>query len=351
VKSVHPRTKQPYCLPFGTKDAAGRTTAKEQLWSLHTWTLQDNGAMLHQWDEALLTKARNGWADDHPTWCREYLGEWTSASDNLVFRYAAEKSSGTVTWIPQPGRDNPAGLPAEGAPWRFIGGLDIGYEAPTAFVVCAYSSKLRELRHVWDFSGKHLLVHDLAEVIQDAQDRFGTMEVIYADKGNLGKMIVEGLVRDYGFPIEAADKREKFDHIELLNAAFARGEVKIIPNTELEVQLLSNAWDLDEGTREELGRLGRLREDKNIPNDSTDALLYLFRGSLHHFRVPEKAVAPSPDSPEYSRHRMKEELARARKAAREEDNRPGLGVRIPRIAQRALTRTAWSSPTLKKFAR
>lgn len=342
--------RRPYCLPYGEVDPWGRKPYEDRLWSLHTWTLQDNKAMYHQWEEALLDKAAYEWPDDHPSWLRESLGEWTTSSDGLVFRYGAEKSSGRVTWVPAATDENPTGLPKEGAPWRLIGGLDIGYEAPTAFVVCAYSSRLCQLRHVWDYSGQHLLVHDIAAVIQGAQERFGPIEKIYADKGNLGKLIVETLVQQYGFPIEAADKREKFDHIELLNGAFARGELKIIEGTTLESQLLTNAWDLEDGTRQELGRLGRLKEDVNIPNDSTDALIYLYRGSLHHFRVPEKAAPPKEGTPEWKLARFKAELAAARRVALEETSaRSGLGVRLPRVVAGALGRNAWKSPALKRL--
>src|SRR5690606_37890568 len=113
---------------------------------------------------------------------------------------------------------------------------------PTAFVICAYSSRLRQMRVVADYSKQHMLVPDIADMIYEAQRRFGPIEKIYADAGNLGKMVVETLVREHGFPIERADKREKYDHIELLNAAFARGEVLIIEGTVLENQLLTVCW-------------------------------------------------------------------------------------------------------------
>lgn len=321
---------RPYMLPFGRTDEYGRTPEDDLLWSCHTWTLQENTAKPKQWGDALRKKKQKRWADDNATWMREYLGHWTAGGDGLVFRYGAEKQSGRVTWTPQYAKDNPTGLPKEGAPWRLIGGLDMGYEAPTAFVVAAYSAKLRQLRHVWDTSQKHLLVPDIADVIQTAIDRFGTMEVIYADAGNLGITIVNTLIQEYGFPLVKADKREKMDYIELLNGAFADGEVQIIERStaisdgwesKLEEQLLTNAWedsDADEKEREQLARVGRLKEDKNIPNDSTDALLYLYRGSLHHFGVQEAKAEPVHGSPEWVKKWEKEQLEKARASFRQE---------------------------------
>lgn len=305
--------KRPFSVPYGEKDPFGRP----RVWSRHHWTLEDNKALPHQWEEALITRDNAGWDATSPIWRREYLGEWAEGGDGLVFRYAEARGTGRVTWIPEPTKDNPTGLPEEGAPWRLIGGLDIGFEDRTAFVVAGYSARLRELRHVYDVSKAHMVVDDLADMLAEAYERFGQIEVIHADAGSLGKMVVESLVRR-GFPIEKAEKREKFDHIELLNSALTRGEVKIIEGTTLEQQLLTGSWDLKDGTRDELAKVGRLREDESIPNDSTDAFLYLYRGSLHQFGHQAPTDVPAPGTREW----VELQKNTALKKAREQLNRP-----------------------------
>jgi hypothetical protein len=343
-----------YSVDYGNEDPYGRTGI--MVWSRHHWTLQDNSAMPHQWVEAQSKKKQKRWKDDDPTWQREYLGYWTSSSEGLVYRYHAEKQTGRCTWTPdnfkrvdQDFIADPSSLPKEGAPWRFVGGLDIGYEAPTAFVVAAYSSRLKQLRVVADFSRTHMLVPEIAELIQMAQAKYGPIEKIYADVGNLGKMVVETLIAEYGFPLEKADKREKYDYIELLNAAFSRGEVLIVEGTQLELQLLTDAWDLrDEtkGNRDSLARRGKLREDDSIPNDSADALLYLFRGSLHHFGWTAQADEPTPGTPAWVKAWEKKQLAQAR--AEEQPKRGQYFNDLPRapaFVQRALTRNRWQDPT------
>jgi hypothetical protein len=338
--------KRPFSVPYGQKDPFGRDPRR--IWSRHTWTLQDNSVMRHQWDEALLDKEKNGWSDDHPVWRREYLGEWTTSADGLVYTYVDARGLGIANWSPARTDDNPTGLPAEGAPWRLVGGLDLGFQAPTAFVIAAYSSKLGELRHVHDESHPHMLVDDVADMLRKASERFGVIEVIYADAGNLGTMVVQTLAQ-MGFPIEKAEKREKFDHIELLNSALARGEIKIIPSeialadgwkSTLEEQLLTDAWDLEKGTREELARAGRLREDESIPNDTTDAFLYLYRGSLHRFRPPTPEKQPEYLSPEWIAARQKEELRKAREGYRKAaDAKLGNNFRdAPHFIKRALAK-------------
>lgn len=334
-------------------DPWGRTPKEDLLWSCHHWTLEDNAAMPHQWEEALKKKRQMKWADTDPTWCREYLGHWAAGGRGLVFRYGEMKQGGRITWHPERTTDNPCGLPPEGAPWRLIAGLDIGYEAPTAFVIAAYSARMRELRHVYDYSRRHMLVDDIAEMIDEAQAKFGRIERIFADVGNLGKMIVQTLEREHGFPLERADKREKQDYIELLNSAFARGEVQIIENTPLEFQLLTNAWKLPdekEETFNDLARRGKLREDDAIPNDSTDAFLYLYRGSLHHFGIAPTADGPAIGSPEWRVQWEKDQLRKARQRFADEKKQGFFGVnalpRAPAVARRALTNTQWMSTPL-----
>lgn len=354
---------RPYALPFGTLDqhfvnyeppskefpdgkplpdgqTRRRTAQDDLLWSLHEWTLSDNTALPHQWVGALRKKKAKGWEDDNPTWLREYMGRWTFVGEGLVYAYAAEKLAGRCTWTPAPTKENPTGLPTDGR-WRFVGGLDFGYEAPTAFVVAAYSRKYGQIRHVFDFSTRHLLTHEIAERVKQVERKLSIkLEMIYADVGNLGKAMAEELVRDYHIPIERAQKREKLDYIEQLNSAFSLGEVLIIPGTTLETQLLTNAWDIEEtdedsmpsysdGTRmsskENMGRLGILVEDESIPNDSTDALLYLFRGCLYRFGKPVEEAQLEVGSQAYHDAQEAKELAEFRKQIAEQDKRKAPG--------------------------
>lgn len=338
--------KRPYMLPYGKKDPWGRTPQDDFLWSCHSWTLQENTAKPKQWANAIRLKRSKRWADDHPIWRREYLGEWTVGGSGLVYRYGAEKSTGRVTWQPQvvlnlrePDKHNPTGLPPEGAPWRLIAGLDLGYEAPTAFVVAAYSPRLKQLRHVHDEQHKHLLPPDIADMINAAQEKYGVIERIFADAGNLGKMIIQQLIRDYGLPIERADKREKLDYIELVNGSLARAEIKIIEGTQLEAQLLTNAWKLQDEDEDEildLARRGKLKEDDAIPNDLADAFLYLYRGSLHMFGVPAEEKKLEPGSAEAIRAFVKEQLRKVRAQYAHDERQSPIKKRAPRFVRQAM---------------
>lgn len=309
---------RPWLITPGSTDDWGRTAESDLLWSAHSWTLEDNKAAPWQWKGALRKKRSKRWNDDDPTWQREYLGKWTNVTEGTVYRYADMLNTGKVSWSPERTEANPTGLPAEGAPWHLIGGLDLGFNEPTAFVIAGYSQRLQELRHVWDTSTSHMLVPDVAEMIREAQRRFGKLEMIYADMGNLGKMIVETLLKD-GFPIEKADKREKYDHIELLNSSFYRGEVKVIedsrPNS-LHNQLITNQWALGDHSFEDLARAGRLVEDKSVPNDTCDAFLYLYRGAHHRYALQSPVVDSAEGTREWIVAWEKDQLRRARAEAK-----------------------------------
>jgi hypothetical protein len=295
---------KPLSVAAGEKDPYGRTPSEDLLWSRHHWTLQDNTAKKHQWTEALKKKRQKQWADDDPTWLREYLGMWTYSADGLVYRYAEARRDGRANWVPDRTPKNISGLPQEGAPWRFVAGLDIGFEEPTAITVAAYSQRLRQFRHVWDESHPHLLPDDIEDMIRRLQERFGPFEKIFADGGNNGKMVVKHLIGKGGFPLELVNKREKPDFIDLLNSALVRGEVQIVAadvayaqgwSSDLEHQLLTVAWDLGDGTKESLAKLGKLVEDPSVPNDTADSFLYCYRGSLHHFGGKQEAPPPNSD--------------------------------------------------------
>lgn len=351
---------KPFLIRYGQEDPWGRNTHDNLLWSLHEWTLQDNAAAPHQWRDAKRKKDSLKWSDDHPIWVRESLGKWIAGGDGLVFRYTDEKASGKVTWVPK--RDLVArneypkqgtGLPKE-YEWHLVAGLDIGYEAPTAFVVSAYCIQLREFRHVWDFSGRHMLPHEIAYMISKAYDAFGQIEVIYVDRGSLGKSIMKDLEITYGFPVVGAEKHDKQDFIELVNSGFATGEIKIIAGTMLENQLMTNAWDIDDDTnKEELGRRNKLVEDKSIPNDSTDAFIYSYRGAYHRFGHGSNDVHDEPGTESFLKKKEREERRKLREELKKTEILDRLGsnadITRPLWVQRALRSKPWQQITRTIF--
>ena len=254
------------------------------LYSLHTWTIQDNEAVPGQWQRALSTKRRRGWSDDHPTWRREYLGEWVSDASDLVYAFARMRATGACLWHPEDAEIGSTGLPEGAGPWHMLMGLDLGFVDDSALVLVAYSETINELRHVYDFKAPGLDAQSFAEIVLDTIGAFGLPEMIVADVGGGGsKMIIEMLNARYGLSIQAANKREKQDHIELMNGDFLADRIKIIPGSDLDHELCGLQWDLSNDSKTILARTGRLREDPSCPNHLCDALLYIWRFSYHYF--------------------------------------------------------------------
>lgn len=299
-----------------TCQLGGGKTKDTDLWQLYNWTLLDNVRMPHQAANALRIKRRNGWADDHPTWRREYLGQWVASSEGLVYKFSEHTQ--VCTWTPRPDKDNPAGLPEDRGPWNIIFGLDIGFNDETAIVVAAYSSTYQELREVDCFKSPHLTVDDIAVELGNFIQKYGMPERIIADTGGLGKMVVETIRARFGLPLEAAEKREKNDHIELMNADLKTGRVKVVSGGQLAKQMASIQWDLSRDTLERLARTGRLREDPECPNDVADAFLYVYRASMHSYS-DTSVLGAVPGTPEWEKELLRAEVARVRAELRARD--------------------------------
>lgn len=307
----HCKRPHPTCVPVGEEDherfqcIVQRASEDEEnpglpaLWRLHSWELKDNLASPGAWKRALADKMASQWPDDHPSWLREYKGEWVTDASDLVYAYAAHKDKPDfVTWHPHRTKQNPAGLPEDLGPWRFVLGIDLGFVDDSALVLCAYSEQTKQLRHVYDYKSPGLTIDEFIDEVYEVIDRFGRPDAIVADvAGGGSKMLVETLNQRYGLGVEAAKKTEKQDHIELVNSDFAAGSIKIIPGSDLAHELCGLQWDLSKDSKIILARTGRLREDPQCPNHLCDALLYLYRYSYHFWSVaPEVRAAPNTES-------------------------------------------------------
>jgi hypothetical protein len=288
-------------------------------YSRHSWTAKDNTALPHLWADALLIKEQEGWGDSHPTWCREYLGQWVSSDDAFVYAYASlvGKDPGRVQWKPdltQPrtvdsGSGAKHGLPP-GTDYRYVLGMDLGFEDDFALVVGAYDLESGVLYHVYDFKLNHQDVYQVADHLSRAIDRFdGRIDAAVADNVGSGKMVIETLNRRHGFNIQPAEKREKWDFIELLNADFHSGKCKLIPGSDLDFEMRTLQFDLGKGSKELLARTGRLREHPGLPNHLCDAFLYLWRYSYHTYATPVTR-GPSPGSDQWYSAREREAIDR-----------------------------------------
>lgn len=329
---------RPTCIPVGLEEAPAYSKLskedREELWRLHTWTIEDNTGSSRQWVRALADKRRKGWGDDHPSWRREYLGEWVTDSMELVYSWAHWRAQGKdVTWAPERGKAGRVLLPDHEGPWHLVMGIDLGYVDESALVLAAYSESLKELRHVYDWKQSEVTIDDIMEEVFHVIETYGRPDAIVADTAGGGsKILVETLNQRYGLGIEPAKKTDKQDWIELVNGDFGRGRIKIIPGTDLAHELAGLQWDLSRESKLILARTGKLREDPKCPNHLCDAFLYLYKFSYHFWSEPRAEMAEQGTEAwwaEYERQQLEKALAR-RAAAHRDPHRMNIWKRTSR---------------------
>jgi hypothetical protein len=301
-------TSYPVSRTFKAPEAYWSSTDHDHLpeWSFHSWTLADNTKVKDKfgrtpWENALRSKKQKRWADDNPKWRREALGQWATSDDVLVYAYGHILASDgeqacRATFHPQRGAEyNSWGLPKD-LEWRYILGVDFGFEDDTALCVLAYSETSDTLYQVYDFKSKHMTASAVGEKLVSVQAEFGgKIEVMVCDGHD--KQMIQDLNERYGLGLVPADKQHKQAHIELLNSDLYDGKFKVRRDSELAHEWLHLQWDLDAMTREEAIRRGKLLEDKRCANHLADSALYAHHYSIHYFaREKHKTVlAGSPE--------------------------------------------------------
>lgn len=288
-------------------------------WELHTWTQEDNTATPWLWEEGLREKEEAGWGDDHPTWRREYLGEWVAGDSVIVYRYRPDRHDY------DPDGPGPWGLPHDGGPtgWRLVMGIDLGSKDPSAIVVWAYSESDPALWEVYSDMRQHQNGRQIAQWVAQVEAELGQApEARVVDQAGLATMFVDTLAEDYGLVLEPAEKREKLDHIAVFNTDLDHvpdPRIRVRRGSVLADQLGSNRWlETSLGTE-------RKKEDPRTPNDVCDAGLYAFRYANHRrYRAPENRVVSAA---EILLRWKREQLSQMRQQLRAE--REGLEIRGP----------------------
>lgn len=261
-------------------------------WSFHSWNLSDGAktipAMKRLWVEAQHEKEANNWSDENPVWRREYLGQWAADDTSNMFRYKPHKDNGDEfnQWDPVKDKHGFATLPHDGN-WRYVYGMDMGHSDPFALQIFAWDEHdmTKTLYHVYEFCKVAMYARTIADLLlgpkRDAENPKGIMGITgwpdgaVADIAGLGGAILDELANVYGIRVKKAEKRDKFDHIELFNGDLMDGRIKIMKGSELETQMSTLQWMHDD--------YGMLKEPKGLRNDCTDAAVYARREAHHLF--------------------------------------------------------------------
>jgi hypothetical protein len=267
-------------------------SAGDRQWPVHRWTCLDNPHVPGA-EEIARIKAEHRWDDSHPTYRREYLGEWIHDVEAMVYPFDATRNTGTI--------------PADARRVLRVLSVDLGFSPdPTAFVISASEPGLPDcyIERAWRKTG--LTVAHIAGQIDQARHETKIDRVV-VDAGALGKTIVEDLRQTYGIACIAAEKRDKLATIHGVRGALLAGTIKVDP---LHCQQIIEEWHTCAWNED------RSDHDERCADDLCDSFLYGWRHHALHYRPEENP--PKPGSPEeITQNRLKEQaawLAKAKKS-------------------------------------
>jgi len=259
-------------------------TWKAKGWSGHAWSAFHNPYMAEKWQAEIDDlKLANPLIDETPLFQQNYYGRWCINESALVYRFNRERN----LWS--------GALPKyDKGDWHFILGVDLGYNDPSAFSLCAYHDNDPCLYVVYCEAKAKMDITEVAERIRIYQYRVQhefkqTIEAMVVDGSN--KQAVEEMRRRHDLPVQATMKTGKSDFIELMNGDFIMGKIKVHETQayDLTVEYGSLIWNEHSIKRE---------EHPACPNHCTDATLYAWRKCYQYLSTKPQS-APKPGTKEW----------------------------------------------------
>ena len=231
------------------------TTKPSLGFATHKWTVRDNPHMPDI--EAFLSdlKKKKGWSEDHPTYRREWYGEWVYDPSSLVYKISDDNVSREM----DPYLD-----------WHHVLGIDLGWHDQTAFSVLAYSTDSPIIHVIRTEGFSNMIPSDIAEYARMIIEEYRPTNIVM-DTGGLGKSIAEEFRRRFHIPIKPAEKKDKLANIELFNGDMANGRILFDPENEELIHQMKTLSKADNGL-----------ENPDQRNDLCDATLYAWRECKHY---------------------------------------------------------------------
>lgn len=268
--------------------------SKRAGWEHHFWTIHENPWLQKKSGKSpaqILTelRERRGWTEEHPSYVREYLGQWVSDSNALVFKYLRERNHFDVL---------PDGK------FTHVMGVDLGFEDADAIAIEGWQSHKPDVYLIEERVDKKAGITELVDRMRPLYEKYRPIKVVM-DFGGLGKKIGEEITRRYGIPVEAAEKARKFEHIELLNDALRTGRFHARQDGNFAEDCELVQWDTDDLAE------GKRTIADDYHSDITDAALYAFRACYGYLSRPPRP-APADENQALLRRLMLEQRRGAR---------------------------------------
>lgn len=285
----------------GTWTMMDSLTATE--WRGHTWSAYDNAAVAKQIRADIEEQVRvDPNVMNTPRFMREWRGMWVTDDDRRVYRYS-------------PGRNDYDELPKYSqGDWHYVIGVDLGYDDATALTVGAWHD-YDHVAYIVDAEKESGLdITDVAQWIHRWVQFYGAEQVV-VDGAN--KQAVQEIQNRHGLPLITADKMGKVDFIDIMNADFLKGKIKLSPSCDsLREEYAQLAW------AERAWKLSVRKEDKRASDHQADSALYLYR-LLYAYLADDIIDHPKRGTPEYVDYEEKlehERLMRSLTRDAEEDD-------------------------------
>lgn len=251
-------------------------------WSVHEWSVLDNPFMAHMKARLPELKVERGWADDNPTYLREWCGKWINDTSALFYKFDESR--------------NTHDLPEShfiGGRWMHVIGWDLGLRDEMALVVWAFEPKKPEVYEAFSWSKNEITSDEVMTEVKKLEARGFKFINKVADTGGLGALVVSEVGKRTGIHFDAAKKTEKGAHVELFNDDLLTGRAKLRRGSKYarEIAVLPKDPDAPEGEWPV--------EDPRFANHCCDAGLYSWREALHYLHRPEEPPPPPQNSPEW----------------------------------------------------
>lgn len=274
----------------GGNDGSSRWTSQNG-WSMHRWSVLDNPHLPHMRQWLAEHKLKKRWADDNPTYLREWLGKWVN--DLEILFYAFDPMRNTFDYGHGPGNVEPWG-----PGWQHVLGWDLGSRDDMALVAWGFHPSLPDLYEAYSWKKPGAGIDEVIGQIDQLEQRGFKFTEMVADTQGGGKMFVEETMRRYPkYAFNAAKKNDKPAHVRLFNDELRTGHIKVKRGSPYAQEICELPKDPDWLDEQKEGKAETPPyEDPRFANHCCDAGLYAWRSAIHylHREPPEPILVNTP---------------------------------------------------------
>lgn len=255
-------------------------------WSHHAWTIFDNPWIERKRGEtaaSILTEEleRRGVLESDPTIQREIFGRFVVDQTRLVIDYDADRNHFDIV---------PSNL-------KYILGIDIGFNDADAIAVIAHTDSSPTTYLIEEKIEVKQGLTELVHQIQSLNEKYKPYKMMI-DEGGLGKKLAEEIRRRYRIPVHPADKKRKFENIEILNDCLRTKRFMARKGSRFANDSRLLEWDFDKITPDK-----KVVSDR-FHSDIIDAVLYGFKESPA-FSWEPTPIRPAVGTPEWGKEEEK----------------------------------------------